>query len=355
MKITFLIYSLDPGGAERVVSILANYFCKMYEVQILTFKESPPFFDLNPQVKLNVIEYRKSTKYPLKRIRNIFFRIRALSKEMHNRNSNFYISFTTTINLYTIIANFFLNKRIFVSERVDPESIYLPSFKLFLRKLIYSRVDQLIVQNSAQYNYFKQILNQNKITIIPNPIEEIHLRIKDDKSTHIVNIGRLVDQKNHLDLIDAYTNANLECDLYILGDGPNKTILKDYILQLKMENKIHLVGYEKSISKYLNPNWIFASTSNYEGQPNALLEAMNAGLACIHYDCPSGIGEILENNVNGFLIPMGDVELFSSKLKTLYYKSDKKISMGLNAKKSVQSFKTETIAQKWQDLFKKDK
>jgi len=351
LKITFIIFSLDAGGAERVVSTFANFFSKKHEVDVLIYKDSPSFYELNPQVNLNVIEHKRSVKYPFKRIRNIFFRIWALRKELLYRKSDVYIAFTTTMNLYTIIANLFLNKKIFISERVDPNATQLPPFILLLRNLIYSKADQLIVQNSTQYYYFKQRVNQNKIAIIPNPIVKNNFLNKEDKTTHIVNIGRLADQKNHLDLIDAFTKANLECDLYILGDGPNKTKLMDYIMQINMQNKIHLIGIEKNIYKYLKPNWIFASTSKYEGQPNALLEAMNAGLGCIHYDCPSGMEEIIENNVNGFLIPMGDAELFSIKLKELYVQSNKRESMGLNAKKSVQRFQTENIAKEWYNLF----
>ena len=117
-----------------------------------------------------------------------------------------------------------------------------------------------------------------------------------------------------------------------------------------MQNRIHLVGLQKDVYKYLKSDWIFASTSNYEGYPNALIEAMNAGLACIHYDCPSGIGEIIDNEVNGYLIPMDESNMFSSKLKELFFEKQKRNLLGINARMSVQKLQVKNIADKWVNL-----
>lgn len=349
-KITFIIYSLNAGGAERVICTLANFLAKKHEVEILVYSNSPSFYFISPRVNIKIIRCKKATKFPLKSLRSSFFRIMALKKNFTTSKSDVYISFTTVMNLYSIIAKLFSKTRLVISERNDPRHRKIGIFKTQLRNLLYPFSDKLVVQNNAQYEYYKGKINKNKLTVINNPIGEVSPFISKDDKVHIVNIGRLVDQKNQIELINIFISANLDCNLYIIGDGPNKSKIQDYINETKMDDRIHLLGLQKDISKYLNPNWIFVSTSVFEGYPNALLEAMNAGLSCIHYDCPSGIGEILDNEVNGYLIPMNQNKIFSSKLKELFNDKAKRTLFGANARKSVQRLQVENIVDKWLEI-----
>ncbi|MDB9779420.1 glycosyltransferase [Flavobacteriaceae bacterium] len=350
MKIAFIIYSLEAGGAERVVTILANFFSKKHDVEIFVFSEGPVFYKLSSKVRIKAIEYKKASKFPFKRLRDSYSRISALKKLLIERNSHVIISFTTVINLYSIIANIFLNRKLIISERVDPKAHKLSPKIVLLRNLLYQLADKLVVQNNAQYQYFIKKIKENKLVIINNPIEKIAPNSSVDDKVHIVNIGRLAEQKNHFALIDAFINANLKCNLYILGDGPKKKHLEEYIIKNNMQNRIHLVGLQKDVYKYLKSDWIFASTSNYEGYPNALIEAMNAGLACVHYDCPSGIGEIIQDEVNGCLIPINQNKIFSSKLKELFNDKTKRTLFGINARNSVQKLQVENIVNKWLEI-----
>ena len=347
MKITFIIYSLEAGGAERVVSLLANFFSKKHDVEILVYSHTPPFYKISPRVSIKTIKYKKAKKFSFKRLSSSFYRIIALNKYFTTSKSDVYISFTTVMNLNSIIANIFLNKKLIISERVDPKAHKLSAKIVYFRNLLYPLADKLVVQNHAQYRYFIKKFKKNKLVIINNPVEKITPNSLGNEKVHVVNIGRLAEQKNHFALIDAFINANLMCNLYILGDGSMKSQLEEYIIKNNMQNRIHLVGLQKDVNKYLKPNWIFASTSNYEGYPNALIEAMNAGLACIHYDCPSGIDEIVENEVNGYLIPMDECGLFSSKLKELFFDKHKRNLFGSNARKSVQKLLINNIAKQW--------
>ncbi len=103
------------------------------------------------------------------------------------------------------------------------------------------------------------------MVVINNPIEKIVPNSSIDEDLHIVSIGRLVKQKNQFALIDVFINANLTCNLYILGDGPMKPYLEEYIIKNNMQHRIYLVGLQKDVYEYLKSNWIFASTSIYEG------------------------------------------------------------------------------------------
>lgn len=142
-KITFIIYSLNAGGAERVICTLANFLAKKHEVEILVYSNSPSFYFTSPRVNIKIIKCKKATKFPLKSLRSSFFRIIALKKYFIKSKSDVFISFTTVMNLYSIIANLFSKTKLIISERNDPTHKKIGAFKTLLRKLLYPLSDKL--------------------------------------------------------------------------------------------------------------------------------------------------------------------------------------------------------------------
>ena len=347
MKIGFVIYSLESGGAERVVSLLANHFSKQFDVSIFTFNQENSFYRLEKKIRHIKLNSKPTKKNRLPLISNIIRLKQAINKE---QITHLY-SFTTTMNIYAILANFNSNIKLVISERVDPINHKLPKIKNFVRRSIYKYAHHLVVQNTGQYQFFQKLCSPQKISIIPNPIEKIKIQ-KVLEPVNIIHVGRLEKQKNQLELIDAFKQANLECKLFIIGDGSLYNVLEHKIKAEKLEHKIILMGKQKEIYQHLKPNWIFASTSSYEGFPNALIEAMNAKLVPVHYDCPSNLDQIIENNQNGYLIPMNDTAAFAQKLKTLYNNESQRIQMAINARKSVKRLYLEKIAKKWLAVIK---
>ena len=350
-KITFIIYSLECGGAERVVSLLANYFSTNSYVEILVFSSNPPFYSLRKNVKYNTINYKKVDGVFSSTL-NSLSRIIALRKLFRKRKNHVFISFTTTMNIISILSNLFLFRRLIISQRVDPLSENLSFFKSFSRFFLYPFANHLVVQNHSQKVFFENKILKSRLSVINNPISKIESVNFPDNTVNIINVGRLVKQKNHIDLIDAFINSNLDCKLYIIGEGPLKEKIRSYIIYRNQEDKIFLLGLKANIYELLNPNWIFASTSIFEGYPNALIEAMNAGLACLHYNCPTGINEIIKNDHNGLLSPINDVDLFSLKLNNLYFDKALRNKLGSNAIKSVKKLDIESISSKWLELIK---
>ena len=347
-KIVFIIYSLDCGGAERVVSLLANYFSTNNHVEVLVFSSTPPFYRLNNNIKYTIINYKKFNHFFSKF--NSLSRIITLRKLFRKREDHVFISFTTTTNLISVISNLFLFRKLIICQRVDPVSENLSFVKSFLRFILYPLASHLIVQNHSQKAFFKNKILKSKLSVINNPISKIESVNFPDNTVNIINVGRLAKEKNHIDLIDAFINSNLNCKLFIIGEGALREKLSNYILSKNMESKIVLLGLKSNIYEFLNPNWIFAATPNFEGYPNALLEAMNAGLACLHYNCPTGIDEIIADRHNGLLSPPGDVDLFSSKLIKLYKDKELKNKLGNNAKKSLKKLDIEIISNKWLEI-----
>ena len=350
-KIAFIIYSLEMGGAERVVSELANKFSeKKSNIFIILISQKEPYFDLSSNINVIHLPVLTDTSSIFIKINNTFKRLYFLRKVILENDITNIISFTTTINIYSLIVSFLTPTKIIISERTDPLVHKLGSILVVLRKFLYRFADKVVIQNKVQYDFYSKYVNSKKLLIIPNPVKKIVDNIHLNKEVNIISVGRLIKSKNHIELIKCFKDAKINCKLIIIGDGDQKETIVDFLKKNDLQNRVVLLGSQKDVYKHLNPNWIFASTSLYEGFPNALIEAMNAGLNCIHYDCPSGINEIIEDNVNGYLIPLNSKEIFTEKLKEVYQNSEKRIVISKNAKIRAKDFNTEKISKKWEQI-----
>lgn len=344
MNISFLIYSLEAGGAERVISILANNLIKRgFKISIICFSEKPPFYLLDKKIKkISIVPKKKSFLKNIKHLRKIIIA----------EKIEVIISFTTTMNLYNLFVNLNLKRKTIICERTDPNSHYLSQIKIFLRKIFYNKSNYLIVQNEIQSKYFKNFVSREKIIKIYNPIVINKISPNKKKKCNIITVGRLDTYKNTKALIKCFIEAKLNCLLFIIGDGPKRKELESYVLRNCLNDKIIFLGLQKNVSTFLKAKDIFASTSLYEGFPNALLEAMSAGLSCIHYNCPSGIDEIIEDGKNGYLVPLNDTIEFSKKLFYLYNNLELREEFSKNARKKVEQFEVNKIVDQWITVIK---
>ena len=237
-------------------------------------------------------------------------------------------------NYINVFAKLFGNSsKIIINEMTTPTQEYKTAsirdiIGRTLLKFLYPKCDMCIPnsQNAGyELNTFFKIPN-SKIKTIHNPLNlKIIYKLKqdkiniDDNSFNFITIGRLDKGKNHQLLIKAMQNINAK--LYIIGDGILKNELKNQIKKLNLENKIFLLGRQKNPYKILSKADCFVFSTNYEGFPNVLLEALACELPIISTDCPSGPREILAPDTNftkqindieiakyGILTPVGDTE-----------------------------------------------
>ena len=138
--------------------------------------------------------------------------------------------------------------------------------------------------------------------------------------------------------------------MHIVGEGSQRTHLTALITELNLQESVFLLGKKSNIAEYYASSKIFAFSSRYEGFPNALLEAMYFGLACVSTDCPTGPSEMIENGVNGYLVAVDDIDALALKLQKLAANNDLRFSMGQAASKSVEQYGTEAIVGKWKHL-----
>ena len=172
------------------------------------------------------------------------------------------------------------------------------------------------------------------------------------KDNVILGAGRLIPLKGFNLLIRAFAHSGLYpgWKLVILGDGPEKKKLESLIEKLGLTKHVSLPGMIKDVEKYYQMASIFVLSSKYEGFPNALAEAMGAGLACISFDCAFGPAEMILHNQNGMLINTGDVESLTNALVELANDKAKRTRLGNNARKIHERYAADRIMEQWDQV-----
>jgi len=343
MKILFIISSLNSGGAERVVSLLANYFIKNHQVTIATFSNNEPFYTLDKNIIHKKLDLLKNSTTTFDKIKNIFYRIKSLKMFFKQENPDIVISFMTHTNILSIIASKLNNQKIIISERIAYD-FYNSNILNLIRKCIYPFANTLITQTKADKENYKFL---NNVEVIYNPISFIDCDIK--KENIILAVGRLDKQKGFDTLIDVFNQIDTNWQLIIAGDGKEKVNLEKLIYK----NNIKLIGNQKDIFKWYEKSSIFVLSSKKEGFPNVLLEAMSCGCAVVSFDCPYGPSEIIEHNKNGLLVENQNKEELKKAIELLIKNKSLRDKLSKEAIKVKEKYSIEKIAKEWENIINK--
>lgn len=350
--ICFIIPSLKSGGMERVAVNLANYFCDNYSnnIAVILLSNKEIFYSLNKNIKLIIPTKNICFKNILIRYLWLYLFLRRYLKKL---KATHVIGFGETYNAFIIFATLFLNINVYVSNRASPLSS-LKGFRGLINPLFYPLAKGVLIQTQTGIDILKRKYKFTKFIKIENPFiisENINKTAKRKKT--ILNVGYLGGNKNQ-DLLISYFNEvskDNEWKLIFYGDGPKRNELQRKIKYLNREQNILLLGKSKDIINIMQKSQIFAFTSTSEGFPNVLGEAMAAGCACISYNCVTGPSELIDDGINGFLVPVGDHEQYKNKLKILMNNDQLRNVFGKAARYKIKNnFNTEIIAQKYLEL-----
>lgn len=357
-KIAFVIPGLESGGAERVVTTLANELCHTYEIIIITLWNVESFYYLDSNIKhIKCADKPLISKNTFQALRNNFFLLRRLKTIFKDNEIDLTIGFTTTANILATIASRSRKIPCIISERSNPHIYLLNKLWNYLRKVTYNKADMLVVQTAQNLSYFTKFTSIDKLIVLPNPLSR-DLVNKKNKATLreniILSVGRLDKNKSQDLLIKAFSNVKKNgWRLVFIGDGVEKNNYINLTKRLGLEPLVTFVGNSTEVYDYYNSSKIFAFTSQSEGFPNVLIEAMYFELPCISTNCPSGPSEIINDNSNGFLIPVNDQISLEKKLNLLMASEELRKNIGKNAFLSVEKYQTENVVEKWNKLIQK--
>lgn len=358
MKILFYLGGLNKGGAERVATNLCNYFVENgNDVKVIVTRLDEIGYNINEKIKIKSLEITKSKK---KIIRNLKL-LKKLNQEILNYNPDIIISFLKEPNARILILKTFSRKvkkiPSIISVRVDPKRLYKEKLSKIFVKLFYNKSNGYVFQTKEVQNFFCPNIIK-KSTIIANPVDDEFIQKPSKiRKNKIVSVGRLEKQKNHKLLIDAFekfSNENENYELQIFGEGKLKKELEDYILTKQLEKKVFLMGNTSKIIDNIKDASMFVLSSDYEGMPNALMEAMALGIPCISTKCSGGGAEFLiDNNENGILVEKNDVLELKKAMMIISQNKELSEKISKNANEKMKKFRTKNINEEWMKYIQK--
>lgn len=261
-----------------------------------------------------------------------------------------------TVVIESYLASRFKKTTFIATVRVDPVLAAYSNAQKKMLSLIHSFSDAVFVQNEMQKQCFSK-KTQKKTFVVFNPVSEVfleHLHKNEGDIIRIATSGRLTEQKNHKMLIDAIETVSKKHSNVVLTVYGERRLLEElerYISEKKLTDNVKLFGRSNDMCAELLKNDMFVLSSNYEGMPNALLEAMAIGLPCIATDCPTGPSEMIVNEENGLLIPVDDAEKMQEAIEFMYNNRDKAEGMGESARKHVsENYRVDRIVNKFIEI-----
>ena len=350
MKILFTLSALGHGGGERVVSVLSNELVRQgHEVEILLHYDREVWFDLDPRIKITSEEKEMGKN-------NILSHLIFKRKYVKNNNFDVVISFLAQFNMIAIVSLFGLKTPLIVADRNDPR--HVPSNKLvrFARDFLYRFADGVVLQTKANQAYFSKKVQQNS-TVIYNPIDlgdAAGIGLTAQKSKRMVSVARLMRQKNQEMMLEAFYKFSQNYPDYrltIYGEGVYRPNLEQKIAELGLGQSVELPGGIKDVPNHIKDAEFFVLSSDYEGMPNALIEAMCVGLPVIS-TAVSGATDLVIPEENGLLVDCEDTEALFSAMEKMASDGELRKKMAQNAIKLADELTLDKITAQWLEYIK---
>ncbi len=339
-KIGILINKITGGGAERFSVNLANGLVDNgYSVFLITSKKREKEYPLNQHV------YRNESFSGSSILSDMFF-LRNYLKQEH---IDVLIAVDIYANLCAALSNFFLKTKIVICERNAPAQTNLRFITKLARKFLYWRGDAYVFQTTGAREFYSKSI-QKRGYVIPNPVKP-SLPLRTMKRKEVIAIGRLTKQKNYDVLINAFSEVckvNNTYQLRIFGEGEEKQRLKDMVYMLQIQDNVCFEGYYADVHTEIREADIYVLSSDYEGLPNSLMEAMAMGFPVISTDCPAGGPKMLiKDGENGLLVSVNCTKELTKAILYMIGHQTEKENMALKARQVGQKYSEQEILKLW--------
>lgn len=345
MTILFVTLSLSGGGAERVVSLLSSGLSEKenMNVHVLVFKRKEKEYSLAEKVIRHQMD---ESTYENKIMRLCFIR-----RTIRDVEPDVVIPFLNEPTMYSYIAKLGMKTRFVATVRNNPEYYVGKGYRGKIIKYITEHADMCMLQTEEQAQYFTWKA-KGQYSILPNPIKEemFGANYKYRTNVHkIISCGRLNKQKNFERLIRVFSKLcekEQAVELLIYGEGEEREYLSKLITQLDLDTQVRLMGRTENVLCALEEADIFVLSSNYEGMPNALMEALAVGMPCVSMNCPTGPSSLICSGEDGILVE-SDSEMLDA-LILLANNKEMRIRMGMEAKAKMHtSYSIEAIVNRF--------
>ncbi|MDH3662633.1 MAG: glycosyltransferase family 4 protein [Alphaproteobacteria bacterium] len=354
MRITLVISALTAGGAERIMTSLANHWVEQGRgVTLITFDDAPPYYPLDDRVDLRQLDLVTFSRPLPKALISAGRRVIALRRAIKQSKPDIVISFLGKINALTVLATRGMSMPVVVSERNNPDrQVFRPAWH-WTRRRLYGLAERVVTPSQGVLDWFPEKIRARG-KVIPNPVDlpkEIEPRVPG--SPGLIAVGRLDDQKGFDLLLRAYSQIAdqfPDWTLTIRGDGKLRGDIERLRDQLGLHDKVHMPGITERPGAWVDEGEIFVLSSRYESFGNVLTEAMVAGLPIVSFDCPFGPGEIIADGVDGILVPPEDPQALAEAMAEVMRNAELRQRLGEAAQKNVRRFARSRIMRLWDEL-----
>lgn len=354
-NIVFVISSLEVGGAQRAISLLADKLSgtDAYHVDIVVLspQREGSFFQMPPQVRLHFVDVIGASNGLLDALLSNYKRITTLRHMIKSLKADIVITFQTETNCVVVLSTLGLGVPVIVSERSDPH-VY-PASKLWrlIRRLVYPLTSGAVFQTAYAAGFFKGVIKHHAVIFNPVSIEESVAADRVVAEPYILGVGRLSPEKGFDDLIRAHalTKQKMpDLKLVLVGSGPQKAALESLADSLGTKADVIFAGAQTQLAGYYKNAWAFVLPSRFEGLPNSLIEAMTYGCPVVVTPLYKAGPEIVQHGHNGLIAASGTAEGFSDQLIDLINNSDKKQRLAQAGLADSSRFASAHIVAQWQ-------
>lgn len=351
MKTIYILNgNLGYGGAIKILVEIANYFSKNgYSVKFITYTNSDVFYKLEPNIQVENISAKFNRIPKIRRLFQLFY----IRKIVKSEKPDVLLAFENMAKLLAVFASLFTKTKVIISERKDPYR-YNAKKKRHMH-LRYMLADGCIFQTEQASKYFPKSV-QKKSIVIPNFImmERSKVVPGEQRKDEISFVARFeLEQKRQDIMLMAFKKILLShpnIKLVFYGDGPDKKTVERMVSDYRLENNVVFKGVVSDVFEQIKSSKVFVLTSEYEGIPNALIEAMALGVPVVSTDCsPGGAALLIDNYQNGILVPVNDVDRIAEAINGLLDDPVQADKLGRKGQEITERFKPEAILPLWKN------
>ncbi|RKI84192.1 glycosyltransferase family 4 protein [bacterium 1xD42-87] len=355
-KIAFYIGSLRKGGAERVFVNLADYFqTEGYRVVMVTQYQREDEYDLPDGIE-RILSDIGEEKVSASRVVNFFRRLNKLHVIWKEQEADLVLSCIGKNNFMTVVTTMGTKTKAVVSVVGEAKEEYPSRGMRMLADFLFSRAAGVILQTERSRSFFCRKVGE-KAVILPNSLNPAFIRPRYEgaREKRIVSVGRMDANKNHEMQLRAFAvlkDKYPEYSLEIYGDGELRSHIEETAAGLGIAERVFLPGVVQDVAARIWRASLFLLTSYSEGVSNALIEALALGLSVIATDVPSGgTEELMEDGVNGLVIPAGDQTALTRAMDRLLGDADYADRLGREAAGIQQRLAPGRVNPMWKDYF----